>query len=82
MPTLTFDQVKRFLQKNYRYDRLYGRGQEYGDAVVASHLEMMQQLERGELDEVFISKFEHVLGKAVSLTAKTLYNAIRASRKF
>ena len=37
------DLLKKFLVENYRHDRLYGRGNEYGDAVVDGRVSDLQQ---------------------------------------
>jgi hypothetical protein len=55
-----FDTLKAFLQDKYKHDRLYGRGEEYGDTVVRSRLE---DLERNGHD--LISHHESKTGETV-----------------
>ena len=65
METATFEQAKKFLVVNYKHERLYGRGQEYGDCVVNSELESLRRLANGELDNLCISRYEHATNKTI-----------------
>lgn len=54
------DLLKKFLIENYRHDRLYGCGEEYGDAVIDSRIIDMEQY---GID--CISKFESRTGDTI-----------------
>jgi hypothetical protein len=53
-------QVRAALVGNYKHDRLYGRGEEYGDLIVKNAYDDL--LKTGEM---WISKFESQSGQVV-----------------
>lgn len=70
---ITFEQAKKFLIKNYKYDRLYGRGEEYGDCVVNSLLKDLKELD-DENKTLMIAKFEHVTGNYIEFDLDDVIN--------
>ena len=57
---MTRERFKKRLIKIYKHERLYGRGSEYGNSVVASHWREFQ-----ENGNDFVSRHESITGKAV-----------------
>lgn len=74
MGNVTFEQMKKFLVKRYRHDRLYGRDGtvwgNYGDAVTNSHLEALVEYGVG-----FISQHESVTGEAIKYSPADVLGA-------
>lgn len=64
VPNKVIIKVGKFVKDNYRHDRLYGRGKEYGDLIISSHI--LYFIEYG-ID--IISHFEAACGDALTLTA-------------
>jgi hypothetical protein len=58
--------LKQFLVKHYKHDRLYGRGEEYGDVVVASRCKALV-LNGFDL----VSQFESITGEAIYFRANS-----------
>jgi len=54
-------QVRMAIIGNYKHDRLYGRGEEYGDAVITSAYEDVKK--RGQFS---ISRYESKSGDAIT----------------
>jgi hypothetical protein len=60
----SYEEIKEILVKAYRHDRLYGRGDDYGDYVVSKRYQ--DYLDGKNDDEILISRHD-------SHTRETIY---------
>lgn len=55
-------QVRAAIEGNYKHERLYGRGKEYGDGIIASAYEEVRRT-----GKLMISRFESQSGSEVRM---------------
>lgn len=62
---ITIEVMREFLKARYKHDRLYGRGDEYGDLVVANAAHSLN--DNGGIENLArcVSHFESITGREV-----------------
>ncbi|QSV17532.1 hypothetical protein [Photobacterium ganghwense] len=83
MNIVSFDEVKTYVQANYKHSRLYGRTElngwhdDYGDKIVQEYFKTLNA-ETGH-NRCIISRHEHISGNSIGFGFEDVVKAVYAS---